>query len=167
MDKGIEIVFFPVQCYGPYIQNLLEYECDGKEGHITFNGYYYVDDLPSDEHSRSLPQTTIMRMTRYSTFPEDTETWFTRETMLGCLTDVKHTKTKKLEQHEYEVEIYKRTKHENTSKISTIPDEDGSAMDVCFFPTHTQTLYFKVLKQKTYVSLEPEYRKQSSIKIEV
>ena len=154
MDKGIALDFFPSSKRVPHIQQLFEYECDGKEGHFMFDGYYYVDDLPSDIHSNSLPQTLRMRMRRYSTLPEDTETWFTQEMMLGCLSEVKHTKTKNLEDYDYTIEIYKRIKHQDTSYISEFEDEDGPAR-ICFFPTHKQTLYFRVLTQSTLCTPSP------------
>jgi hypothetical protein len=52
-----------------------------------------------------------------------------------------------LENRLFQIEIYKREKIENTDVISTIDDEDGGEMDVCFFPTDIQIIYFKVLRE--------------------
>jgi len=30
----------------------IEYKCDGKEGSIYFNGYYYVEDGPPSHNTR-------------------------------------------------------------------------------------------------------------------
>jgi len=132
------------------ITEQLDYQCDGNEGQLMFDGYYYVMDVPDNDIEKEeyakqcLPQTMTMYMTRYSTNPEDTETWFTEESFLGCISQVKHTKTKKLEAYKYTIEIYKRVKHEDTSRISEFEDEDGPAR-ICFFPTHKQTIYFRIL----------------------
>lgn len=45
----------------------------------------------------------------------------------------------------YEVEIYDRIKIENTSSYDEVDEEDGSKMRICYFPTHEQKIYFKVL----------------------
>jgi hypothetical protein len=109
-----------------------EYKCDGTQGSYTFNGYYYVENhpppYPEDEklklyerpyrHSNYLPQILELYVKSYTTG----------------------------EEHFYKVEIYKKEIHMNTDKISTITDDDGTEMNVCFFPTNLQTLYFKILE---------------------
>ena len=123
----------------PYVSNdePIEYVCDGKEGHITFDGYFYVEDhappYPEDEgleiYERTrttewLPKTVIM----YVRMLED---------------------EKVLEEHTYLVEIYKRVKHECTNKYGELEDDldgEGAPMRVCFFPTDRQTMYFRVVE---------------------
>ncbi len=121
------------------------YTCDGhngtlpeqrnasaRRGTFTFNGYYRVENhpppYPEDEqlevynrpyrHVHYLPQTLCMYVKSNTT----------------------------TEEHYYVVEIYKREIHKNTNSYSTINDEDGSEMHVCFFPTDEQTLHFKILE---------------------
>jgi len=140
----------------PYIkgQEPIEYICDGKEGSILFDGYYYVEDTsppyPEDNdpnlkpwerprrHSEWLPKKCMMFMTRRETEPSkeeyDEETFVTR-----VFYNI-------LEKQQYVIEIYKRDIHDCTDVISQIED-NGSPMDVCFFPTNKQTIYFRVLEE--------------------
>lgn len=108
------------------------YNSDGHEGTFTFNGYYRVENhpppYPEDEHLE-----IYNRPYRYSHYlPSNI-----------CLYLKSNTT---YEEHYYSVEIYKKVIHENTNRYSTINDEDGSEMNVCFFPTDHQTLYFKILE---------------------
>ena len=135
----------------PYIcgQEPIEYFCDGKEGYIHFDGYYYVENhappYPEDEalehwdrprrHSEWLPQKLIMFMQLLEKEPYKVE----------VVDNVTRSYYKDLENVQYNVEIYKMIIHEKTDVISQIDDEDGEPMNVCFFPTNRQTIYFRVL----------------------
>ena len=46
----------------------------------------------------------------------------------------------------YIIEIFKKVIHEITDVYSPVEDQDGTLMDVCFFPTRKQTIYFRVLE---------------------
>lgn len=134
----------------PYIrsQEPIEYVCDGKEGHIHFNGYYYVENhappYPEDEglerwgrprrYGEWLPQKLIMFTQLLESEPYKVE----------VVDNATTSYYKDLESHQYIVEIYNRVIHENTDVISQI-DDGGELMDVCFFPTNRQTIYFRVL----------------------
>jgi hypothetical protein len=138
----------------PYIlsDTQVEYKCDGKEGSIRFDGYYYVEDhpppYPEDDAlerwerprrwSEYLPKHAMMYMKRRSKEPCKIERL---ENGLG--TRYEYTT---FEEHAYIIEIYKRVIHEKTDRISEIEDDDGSSMDVCFFPTNNQTIYFRVVE---------------------
>jgi hypothetical protein len=128
----------------PYIcgQEPIEYFCDGKMGHIHFNGYYYVEDHAPPyledrprRHDTWLPQKLIMFMQLVEKEPYKVE----------VVDNATRSYYKDLENHQYIVEIYKRVIHEKTDVISTVEDEDGDEMNVCFFPTNRQTIYFRVL----------------------
>ena len=131
----------------PYLGNeeKVVYKCDGTEGSIFFDGYYYVEDnpppYPEDEQitrfSRWLPKTLELYVRRRTTEPYKEE-----PSEFGGIRQFFNI----VEEHAYIVEIYKRTIHENTDKISEIEDEDGEPMSVCFFPTNKQTIYFRVLE---------------------
>jgi hypothetical protein len=106
------------------------YECDGKEGTIAFNGYYYVENgpppYPEDIHRRA--------RRRYSE-------WLPKKVFMS------------LKSHDnqrqavfYKIEIYKMEVYESTNEISEIDDEDGETMKVCFFPTNRIRLWFRVLE---------------------
>ena len=136
----------------PYIRNedSVEYTCDGKEGSLCFDGYYYVEDhappYPEDDamnpwdrpnrYTDYLPQTVNLYMKRRETEPYKEEVdergWKTYHYNI-------------IEEHMYVVEIYKRIIHESTNKYSQVEDDD-EMMNVCFFPTNKQTLYFRVLQ---------------------
>jgi len=131
----------------PYIhdESDTEYICDGKEGSITFDGYYYVEDTappyPDDEMyqprcSQWLPQKVIMHVHVRETEPCEEEP----------LENGVRTFYKTLEQHFYNIEIYKRVIHECTDRISKVDDSDGEEMNICFFPTNKQTIYFRILE---------------------
>lgn len=107
-----------------------QYTCDGVNGIFTFNGYYNVENhpppYPEDEGLQ-----IYERPYRYLTY-------------LPKLFDM-YVKTTD-EEHYYRVEIFKKEIHKNTDKYSIIESDDGSEMQVCFFPTDKQTLHFKILE---------------------
>ena len=156
----IEIEMYKAESEGfatPYIkgQEPIEYICDGKEGSILFDGYYYVEDhgppYPEDSdpdlkpwerprrYSEWLPKKCMMFMKRRETEPSKEE----YDEVEKC-TRIYYNY---LEQQNYMIEIYKRVIHECTDEISEIEDDDGSPMNVCFFPTNKQTIYFRVLEE--------------------
>ena len=140
----------------PYIRSSepIVYKCDGKEGSICFDGYYYVEDTPPPypedldiklriwerpkrwpEH---LPKTLYMHMRHREKEPYKEE----YDSIDKCTRVV----YKILEEHKYIIEVYKRIIHECTDEYSEVTEEDGSIMNVCFFPTNRQTIYFRVLE---------------------
>jgi hypothetical protein len=132
----------------PYIrgQEPIEYFCDGKEGYIRFDGYYYVenhappyledDALGPCRCNTWLPQKLIMFSRLFEKEPFNVE----------VVDNATKSYFKELESLQYIIEIYKKEIHENTDVISEIEDEDGEKANVCFFPTNRQTIYFRVLE---------------------
>jgi|688.fasta_scaffold310680_2 hypothetical protein len=132
----------------PYIrgQEPIEYFCDGKEGYIHFDGYYYVenhappyleDDAVGPCRCNSwLPQKLVMFSRLFEKEPYEVE----------VLDNVTKSYYKEIESLQYIIEIYKKEIHENTDIISEIEDNNRDAMRVCFFPTNRQTIYFRVLE---------------------
>ena len=132
----------------PYIrgQEPIEYFCDGKEGYIHFDGYYYVenhappyleDDAVGPCRCNSwLPQKLVMFSRLFEKEPYEVE----------VLDNVTKSYYKEIESLQYIVEIYKKEIHENTDVISEIDDGDGEKANICFFPTNRQTIYFRVLE---------------------
>ena len=115
----------------PYVRggDSVVYECDGKEGTIAFNGYYYVENGPPPYHEDDHKATRR----RYSE-------WLPKKVFMSLR---RHDN-----QHEpvfYKMEIYKMEVYESTNEISEIDDEDGETMKVCFFPTNRIKLWFRVL----------------------
>ena len=134
----------------PYIQELIDYKYDEetKEGQIKFNGYYYVDD------ATELPKVTFMHMVLNEDEPYKVEEGpvdgdFAARLLSAGITVGMQTRYyyNELDNRLYEIEFYKREKIENTDVISTIDDDEGGEMDVCFFPTDIQILYFRVLQE--------------------
>jgi hypothetical protein len=118
MDDRTAYFYAPAEVRTPYIQELLGISINPitLEGVIHFNGYYYIEDI-------DLPQK--LRMT------------------------YRHTTGQNREVVEYlyaDVEVYRREKGKATDSYSTIEDDDGEEMNVCFFPTAIQRLYFRVLE---------------------
>ena len=116
----------------PYVRHSdsVVYECDGKEGTIAFNGYYYVENGPppypedSDGHIRR----------RYSE-------WLPKKVFMSLKPCDKHHKSVF-----YMIEVYKMEMYESTNEMSEIDDEEGEATKVCFFPTNRMKLWFRVLE---------------------
>ena len=119
----------------PYIcnQEPIEYFCDGKEGYIHFDGYYYVEN-----HAPPYLEDEALGPRRY-------DVWLPQKLTMFVQLFEKET-YKELECLQYIVEIYKKVIHENTDVISDIEEGDGENMKVCFFPTNRQTIYFRVLE---------------------
>jgi hypothetical protein len=135
------------------------YECDGQQGHVRFNGYFYVEDgppLPEDmatdasgrplrlRHSRRysehLPLKMHMMMRRRETDPYKVE-------VEDNVTKEYHNT---VEEHMYFIEIYQRVKHLNTDQYGAVDigtEEEPDVQNVCFFPTDVQTIYFRVLEE--------------------
>ena len=136
----------------PYIRDeeTVEYICDGNEGTICFDGYYYVEDhappYPEDDEMKSWE-----RPTRYSEYlPQKLHLYMKRREKEPYKQEVdeKGISTSYytiIEEYMYLIEIYKRVIHELTDKYTEI-EEDGMPMKVCFFSTNKQTIYFRILE---------------------
>jgi hypothetical protein len=132
----------------PYIrgQEPIEYFCDGKEGYIHFDGYYYVENhappylgdeaLGPRRYNAWLPQKLVMFSRLFEKEPYEVE----------VLDNVTKSYYKEIESLQYIVEIYKKVIHEITDVISDIEDDDGEKANICFFPTNRQTIYFRVIE---------------------
>jgi hypothetical protein len=114
----------------PYVteERSIRFECDEKEGTIYFNGYYYV--LNEEFPIRMFFSTVLYEDEPYEVTQNGSDTY---------------KRYKVLEKKFYEVEVYDREKLKDTSEFGEMEDEDGSRMRVCFFPTHEQKIYFKVI----------------------
>jgi hypothetical protein len=137
----------------PFILNekTFEYTCEGKEGSLTFDGYYYVDD-----HEPPYPEEDAMKLWER---PTKYGVWLPQKLNLYVqVTEKEPYKIEKLEggvtqyyfntveEHGYIIEVYKRIIHESTDRISEVDDEEDGPMNICFFPTNKQTIYFRVLE---------------------
>ena len=120
----------------PYIEKLISFNINKStnEGFIHFNGHYYVDD---SEFPIIMPFIIQLH--------EDIST--KKEIISDSTT---HYIFRIVETSFYHVEFYKRETIEDTSVTSVtsvIEDEDGEEMNVCFYPTAEQKIYFRVLKE--------------------
>ncbi len=109
----------------PHIVEIFDYQNDGTEGVLEFDGYYYVND----SEAAAADASGYKSVHRYS-LPLELQ-------MIIC-ENLQIT-------HAYEIEIYKREIIHNTNQYAIIDDGDGNDMSVCFFPTDRQKLYFRVL----------------------
>jgi len=126
----------------PYIsgQEPISYECDGKEGTIFFNGYYYVEN-----HAPPYPEDGLVE--RWER-PRRYDTWLPKEALLF----VKEEEDGKvIQDHLYKVEIYKKEVYKSTDSIGTDIDGNGEPINICFFPTNKQRIYFRVLEEVVVV----------------
>jgi hypothetical protein len=115
----------PDDSRGPYVQRLIDYELTPTGGHITFDGYYYIED--SD-----LPKILTLDFSK-------------REEKPYKVVNGGHHYHFEFN-YAAEVEIHEREIIKITDAISTIEDDDGEEMRVCFFPTRIQRLHFSVIK---------------------
>jgi hypothetical protein len=134
-----------------YICKLYDYSNTGENGLIEFNGYIYYDIGNETNYNRSLSK-SLLCMTEYST--EGVVNSDAPEiTTYSCI-----------QHHMYEVEFYRREIIKNTNAYSTIEEDDGTEMNVCFFPTNYQRVYFKVLREILEGDPVPdEYKPKSSV----
>lgn len=107
---------------------LFSFNVSNTEGHIIFDGHYYV-------LNEEFPIRTF-----FTTYTREKEPYKIEDNCLSY---------RVLDEQYYEVEIFNREKLEDTSKISEIDDEDGAPMRVCFFPTHKQKIEFRVIQKFT------------------
>jgi hypothetical protein len=134
----LTVFFHTFHAPTPYIsgQEPISYECDGKEGVIFFNGYYYVEN-----HAPPYPEDELVE--RWER-PRRYDTWLPKEALLF----VKEEEGGKvIQDHLYRVEIYKKELYESTDSIGTDIDAGGEMIDICLFPTNKQRIYFRVLEE--------------------
>lgn len=114
----------------PFLRKVFALTFDGSDGMIEFDGHYYVGDPESPCHGRSLPTMEFLLVKKEG---EESDS------------DM------------YVVEILRREKLACTDVSSEVEEEGGYTMNVCFFPTDRQRLYFRVLEKnpthKRYVEL--------------
>ena len=137
----------------PYIRDKesLIYSFDGSGGSITFDGYFYVEDhappYPEDvglkpwevdRQSEWLPKKLFMHVQL-----REKEPWKTEVAEDQMSTRVFYNI---IEDNAYIVEVYRREKYECTDKYSEVADEDGDLMNICFFSTMRQAIWFRVLE---------------------
>jgi hypothetical protein len=130
MDELRRFEFYSKDRRDPYIQKVIEYNVSETEGFIHFDGYYYV-------MNEEFPKRVFFNTTLREDKPYEEET----------KRDGHHAKYRILEDEFYEVEIYDRVKMNNTSSYDEVEEDDGSKMRICYFPTHEQKIYFKVINK--------------------
>ena len=149
MDK-YDIHFCASVIGHPYIQTVFDYTCDGERGSLEFNGYYYVDDENESRFDRKLPKEEILYVKHTLDVP--TRTWICQEESFlkdsngdKPLVDMECTEYT-IDKFVYKVLVERREKIQNTDVYSTVEDGDEGEMEVCFFPTDHQRIFFRVLE---------------------
>lgn len=115
-----------------FIQTFYKYHATPTEGYIEFDGYLYWNIGDEKEFPRTLTRAllTVAEIAKEGTY--NSVTGSTHHELLAC--------------HVYEVEFTRRVLKKNTNSYSKIEEEDGSEMNVCFFPTEHQVLHFRILQ---------------------
>lgn len=146
IDDLRQFEFYSKNHRDPYIGQLIDFKISEIDGHIHFDGYYYV--LNEEFPKRIFFVTTVREDKPYKI--ED-----------------KCNIYNIIEYKMYEVEIYDRVKFENTSSYDEV-DEDGLKMRICYFPTCEQKILFKVIQLfdnfEDFLKRTSEYFKQEDIK---
>ena len=139
MNDSRQFEFYSKDHRNPYIMNLIDFKISEIEGHLHFNGYYYVSN-------KEFPK----RIFFVTTVREDKPYKIEDKCNMYNIIEYKM----------YEVEIYNREKMKNTSSYDEI-DEDECKMKICYFPTHEQKILFKVIqsfnKFKDFLKRTSEY----------
>jgi hypothetical protein len=124
-------IFFSLKDHfsAPYIHDNepIEYIYDGKEGQLTFDGYFHVDD-----HAPPYPEDDALPVWER---PQHYSRWLPVQCEM-------YVRKQGMEAEIFVVEIYKRVIHESTDRISEI-EEESETMQVCFMPTNRQTIYLR------------------------
>jgi hypothetical protein len=120
----------------PYMRKVFGYAIDGSEGTVEFDGHYYVSEPDSPRKGRSLPKIEFLLVKKEG---------------------------EERESDMYVVEVYRQEKLECTDVISTIDDDEGGEMSVCFFPTDHQRLYFRVLEKNPTHERYLEIRRNNAV----
>jgi len=115
-----------------YTEILYDYMNDGQTGFIEFNGYFYysIGDESNDRYEKV--KNAVLCVCNIHD----------RENILPPRPD-----SERLCDTFWEIEFTHREILKNTDSISQIEDQDGSVMDVCFFPTNYQRIHFKILRE--------------------
>lgn len=139
----------------PYFEEVYDYKCDGEKGELEFNGYYYVNDISNKNNNDiqfacSLPKEEMLCVTEFQDVPpriwnEERRCSFINidgesPLLMGECTE------RIVNEHLYKILVEKREKIINTSEYGPVEDNDGETINVCFFPTYRQKIYFRVLE---------------------
>jgi hypothetical protein len=149
--ESLQVAFVHTDRAHPYIQEAFEFECDGLNGFLEFNGYYYVDDgVEEPRFGRCLPKEETIIVTRRLNVPP--RIWRAYEPSFlkdangaNPLVEMEVTEYR-VDQACYKILVERREKIYNTDVLSTVEDADGEEMSVCFFPTDKQRIHFRVLE---------------------
>ena len=125
----------------PHVREVFELSIQGDKGCLIFDGYHRVEN-----HPPPYPE--------YGKWDTPYENWFPQPlTMI-----VYETNKEKKESTEIRYEIC-GTKHEIiecTDSYSKDIDPWGEEMEICYFPTNKQKLYFDILRPSTKNEQTPD-----------
>ena len=121
----------------PFMYDYTEYVNDGKQGHLVFDGHFYVNNSADDIECINWRQRLPLKFTMSYCIPDDKP----------CKKEGEWNYYEIIEKEKCEIEIYKREVIEDTSVFSDeILEEGGPVEQVCFTPSAKQKIYFNVLK---------------------
>ena len=143
-------VFFRGGHGTPYTSEIYAFECDGETGMLEFNGYYYVNDDNETRFRDSLPKEETISVQKHlpvepRIYSSEGPSAFKDSNGTNPIVSFEVTEYR-VDAYIYKILVERREKLYNTNEISTIEDDDGSEMNVCFFPTDRQRIYFRVLE---------------------
>jgi hypothetical protein len=149
--ESLQVAFVHTDRAHPYVQEAFEFECDGLDGFLEFNGYYYVDDgVEEPRFGRCLPKEETIIVTRRLDVPPRIwrayEPSFLKDANgVNPLVEMEISEYR-IDQCGYRIVVSRREKIYNTDVLSRIEDNGGEEMDVCFFPTDKQRIHFRVVE---------------------
>lgn len=110
---------------GPWVGTLYAY--DLSEGMIEYNGYFYR----SEERMPLTGHINIGKQEEKPYMVENGRYYY-----------------KYVFSYVAEIEVYRYEEMEDTSQYSEIEEDDGEVMNVCFFPTARQKIWFRILGEE-------------------
>jgi hypothetical protein len=117
----------PIRTPTPYVRDIYKLNLTDTTGFLTFNGYYYVED-----HPPPYPEDDALEPWRR---PQRNSVYLPQYLMMNVHLDKQVTT--------YEIKCIRREIHECTDEYG----EEIDGMQVCFFPTNKQTIYFEILEK--------------------
>lgn len=147
----------------PFIKTVYECICNENEGELEFDGYYYVFDENDDTHrrytDRKLPRIEFMDVKIISDEPPRITYVSSSSSFINLIEPfsnsfcsvtpinepIKQLHYDILSNNTYKIEIYRRELIQDTSSFPLIEDGDDEMECICFFPTHRQRIYFRIL----------------------
>jgi hypothetical protein len=118
----------------PYVKEVFELNIQGTKGFLVFDGYHRVEN-----HPPPYPE--------YDKWDTPYEEWFPQP--LTMIVHETNREKKEIIDTRFTICATHKEIIENTDVYGKDVDTNGEEMNICFFPTDKQKLYFDILRPST------------------